>query len=151
MQKFGLPFVLVCALTVATEASGQSVLATQALGFGSFAAGTGGTVTISAVGVRSKGGGVTLVSSGSGSAASFNVSGNASASYAITLPGNGVVSLTSGAHAMAVSAFTSNPALNGLLNGAGMQSLAVGATLHVGSGQASGSYAGTFDVTVEYN
>lgn len=151
MHKFSLLFVLVCAMTAATGVQGQSILATQALVFGSFAAGAGGTVTVSAVGVRSKGGGVTLVSSGSGSAASFNVSGNASASYAITLPGNGVVSLTSGAHSMAVSAFTSSPVLNGLLNGGGTQSLAVGATLNVGSGQASGSYAGTFDVTVEYN
>jgi hypothetical protein len=152
MHKFSiLLFALVGVLVIAKNAGGQTLTAGQPLSFGSFAAGTGGTVSISAAGVRSKSGGVTLVSSGSGAAASFNVGGNANAGYAITLPINGVVFLTSGAHSMAVNNFTSSPASNGLLSGGGAQSLAVGATLSVGSGQASGSYGGNFDVTVEYN
>lgn len=151
MQKLSRLFTLVFATTVASAGWAQSLLAGQALAFGSFAAGTGGTVTISAAGARSFGGGVTLVSSGSGAAASFGVSGNANATYAITLPANGVVSLTSGPNSMAVNNFTSNPAPTGLLSVGGSQTLMVGATLSVGSNQAIGSYSGSFNVTVVYN
>jgi hypothetical protein len=150
MQKFSL-FALLCAAAFTSPSQAQSVSAVQALTFGSFAAGGSGTVTISAAGARTQGGGVILVPSASGSAATFNVSGNASATYAITLPGNGVVSLTSGPNAMAVNSFTSSPALVGQLGGGGTQTLSVGATLSVGSSQASGSYGGSFDVTIDYN
>ena len=143
--------MLVGAATAAINAWGQTLVAAQPLSFGSFAAGTGGTVSISAAGARSKSSGVTLVSSASGAAASFNVSGNANAGYSITLPINGVVSLTNGANSMPVDNFTSSPASSGQLSAGGTQSLAVGATLSVGNAQASGSYSGTFNVTVEYN
>jgi len=46
------------------------------------------------------------------------------------------------------------PGLTGALNGAGTQYFAVGGTLHIPAGQASGSYqngSGTFLVTVAYN
>lgn len=151
MQKFSLLFTLACAITAASVSWAQSMTATQALAFGSFAAGTGGTVAISAAGVRSPGGDVILVSSGSGSAASFNVSGTPNATYAISLPANGVVSLTSGSNSMAVNNFTSNPASSGQLSGGGSQTLMVGATLSVGSNQATGTYSGSFNVTVNYN
>jgi len=124
---------------------------TQGLAFGKFVAGAGGSVTVSPTGGRSASGGVVLVPSGSGAAAQFSVTGDPSATYAISLPGNGVVSLTSGANSMALNNFTSSPNLTGALSVGGSQILTVGATLSVGSNQATGSYSGTFDVTVNYN
>lgn len=157
MKKYWAWFVLLCAAAVAPASRAATPIAissTQALAYGSFAAGSGGTVTISAAGVRSAGGGVILVPSGSGSAALFSVTGDPSVTYSITLPANGVVSLTSGANTLAVDNFTSNPstttASTGLLSAGGSQTLAVGATLTVGSNQPSGSYSGSFSVTVNY-
>lgn len=124
---------------------------TQGLVFGRFVGGSGGDVTVSPAGGRSASGGVVLVPSGPGTAAQFIVSGDANLSYAISLPGNGVVVLASGANSMAVNNFTSSPSPTGTLGAGGSQTLSVGATLSVGSNQASGSYSGTFDVTVNYN
>lgn len=124
---------------------------TQTLAFGKFVAGSGGTVSIGANGMRSKSGGVVLVPSGVGTAAQFSVTGDPNVTYAISLPGNGVVSLTSGSDSMAVTNFTSSPNLAGTLGAGGSQTLSVGATLHVGSNQATGAYSGAFDVTVNYN
>lgn len=157
MKKYWVWFALLCAAAVAPAswaATPIAISATQALAYGSFAAGSGGTVTLSAAGVRSAGGGVILVPSGSWSAALFSVTGDPSVTYSITLPANGVVSLTSGANTMAVDNFTSNPSATtpstGLLSAGGSQTLSVGATLSVGSNQASGSYSGSFSVTVNY-
>jgi hypothetical protein len=122
---------------------------TQPLAFGKFAAGSGGSVTVSAAGARSAGGGVVLVSSVS-SAAQFSVSGDPNLTYSITLPANGAVVLSSGANTMALSNFSSSPSV-GQLSAGGTQTLTVGATLTVGSSQATGSYSGSFDVTVNYN
>lgn len=124
---------------------------TQALAFGKFVAGSGGTVTVSPAGGRSASGGVVLVPSGPGTAAQFIVSGDANLTYAISLPGNGAVSLVSGANSMAVNNFTSSPSLAGTLGAGGAQTLFVGATLSVGGNQATGGYSGVFDVTVNYN
>jgi hypothetical protein len=126
---------------------------TQDLAFGRLAAGAGGgTITIHAAsGVRSSGGSVVLVPSGSASVARFSVSGDANATYAITLPSNGEVFLTSGANSMAVNGFTSHPAASGQLNLSGTQVVQVGATLSVGSSQTVGAYSGNFIVRVEYN
>lgn len=130
------------------------IVNTQALAFGSFAAGSGGSVTVSPAGVRSAGGGVVLLSAGAGAAAQFSVTGDPNLTYSITLPANGVVSLTSGGNSMAINNFTSNPvatsASTGLLSAGGSQTLSVGATLSVGSNQPSGNYSGSFDVIVNY-
>jgi hypothetical protein len=94
---------------------------------------------------------VFLVSSGAGAAASYTVGGTSSLTYAITLPSPGVVVLTSGPNSMAVNNFSSSPASAGVIGGGGTQTLSVGATLTVGGNQATGSYSGSFNVTVEYN
>ena len=52
---------------------------------------------------------------------------------------------------MQVNTFVSSPSGTGTLSGGGTETLSVGATLNVGVAQATGTYAGTFTVTVEYN
>lgn len=112
------------------------------------AGGTDGTVIMTPGGVRSATGGTTL-GNGPGSAASFHVTGAANATYAITLPSS--VTLESGLNTMLVDTFTSDPTPTGTLDGTGNQTLNVGATLHVPTGQATGNYSHSFDVTVAYN
>jgi len=154
MKKYWFLFALVCAATAASV-SWAAVIAisnTQALAFGKFVAGSGGSVTVNAAsGVRSASGGALLIASGGGAAAQFNVTGDANLTYAISLPADGVVSLASGANTMTLNTFTGSPSGTGTLSGAGTQTLSVGATLAVGSNQAVGSYSGSFDVTVNYN
>ena len=50
-----------------------------------------------------------------------------------------------------MNSFTSSPSVTGLLNAAGTQSLAVGATMAVSANQEDGNYFGTFAITVSYN
>ncbi|MGH1467553.1 MAG: DUF4402 domain-containing protein [Bdellovibrionales bacterium] len=90
--------------------------------------------------------------------ASFAVTGEPGLAYTITLPSNGVVVMTTGAgiaanEQIAVDSFVSNPAAgaNGLLDGAGTQSLYVGATrAALLATQVTGSYSDTFTVDVVY-
>ena len=136
-----------------SRAADIAISNTQALAFGKFVAGSGGSVIINASGARSATGGVFLVPSGGGAVAQFSVTGNPNAAYAITLPADGVVTLTiaGGGSAMAVNSFVSNPASAGTLGGGGAQTLKAGAALTVGAGQAAGNYSGTFEVIVVYN
>jgi len=124
---------------------------TQGLIFGSFAAGSGGTVTVSSNNVRSASGDVFLFPLGQVSAASFTLSGSPNASYTIELPANNFVKLTAPGGEMVVTDFTSSPSITGQLNGAGSQNLTVGATLIVEGNQAPGAYEGSFSVVVNYN
>lgn len=135
-----------------TWVQAQSLANTGGLSFGSFVAGSGGTLAVSVTGARSKSGGVMLLSQGGiGSAAQFTVSGTANATYGITLPPNGTVALSSGNSTMAVNNFVSFPSGTGTLSGGGTQLLSLGATLAVGNAQAPSSYTGSFSVTVNYN
>ena len=128
-----------------------SITNSTALNFGDIVpSGVTGTVVVSAASARTNTGGATLGSGASVSAATFAVGGQAGATYAITLPTS--VTITSGANNMTVNAFTSSPSSTGLIpGGGGTQTLTVGATLNVGANQATGTYAGSFNVTVAYN
>jgi hypothetical protein len=127
-----------------------AIAKTTDLNFGDVVAGgAAGTVVVTPAGARGAGGGATLGSGAAVTAAAFNVTGQANATYAITLPGSATV--TSGVNTMTVNTFTSNPTPTGTLSAGGSQALAVGATLQVGANQATGTYTGTFDVTVAYN
>lgn len=129
-----------------------SASATASLGFGKFAAGPGGAVTVSPGGVRTASGGVVLVSSSTGSPAQVNVQGEPGSLYAIQLPADGTVALTSpGGQSMAVKGFASAPSGTGQLGGGGSQLVSIGATLTVGAQQAPGDYSGSFQVLVNYN
>lgn len=137
-----------------TPSTAQTISDTTALSFGSFVAGSGGTVVVSTASSRSATGDVTLIISGGGAASQSTVTGTSGSTYSITLPANGVVSLSDGnGHSMAVDNFVSNPAATsgstGLLSG-GSQTLYVGGTLIVTNSQPAGSYSGTFSVTVSY-
>ena len=126
---------------------------TQGLAFGSFIAGSGGTMAVSTIGTRSvvSGGSIVLMNMNpTAHAAAFNVTGDANAQYTITLPGNGEVSLKGPGAPMAVGSFTSNPTTTGMLSPGGTGTIAVGATLTVGSSQPPGSYSESFSVTVVY-
>ena len=141
----------------AQAASAQSISSTGPLSFGSFTAGAGGTVVVSAAGTRSKTGSVMLINQGSlASAAQFSVTGTASATVALTLPADGTVILYNGANTMVLNSFTSNPSDSSCTShlcvlAGGTLLFSVGATLTVNGSQQPGSYVGSFDVTVNYN
>ncbi len=118
--------------------------------FGKVAAGSGGSVVISTAGVRTTTGGVNVLTSVAGSAASFNLQGTASTAYIVTLPSNSQVTLTSGANSMTVTSFTISPALSGAFSAGGTATIAVGATLNIGANQPQGEYNGNFTITVDY-
>jgi len=127
---------------------------TTDLNFGTiFKTPEGGTVTVTAAGTRSASGVNVLAQSPSQfsdfSAATFTVNGDPSATYTVTLPADGSVTISNGAETMAVSSFISNA--TGNLNASGQEVFGVGATLTVAANQASGVYTGTFDVTAAYN
>ena len=114
--------------------------------------GTLGTVVIPAVAspTRTLTGGVVLGNAGSTSSASFTVTGAANATYSITLPASS--SISDGTNSMTVNTFTSTPSLNGTLSSGGSQALYVGATMNVAANQVFvAPFAGTFNVTVNYN
>lgn len=130
------------------------------LNFGSFAPDdtTSGTVVVSTAGGRTFGGGASAISSGTGTvaAASFNVTGEGTASFSITLPTAAVTlthtTITTAPPTMSVGTFLSNPSGTGALV-TGAKTVTVGATLTVAANQATGIYANTtgLPVTVAYN
>lgn len=105
-----------------------------------------GTVTVDTAGAATTSG---LTHLGGESAAQFDVTGDSSKTFAVTLPANGTVSLAGPGAAMGVDSFTSSCSSTCALTG-GNGSFTVGATLSVAANQVAGSYTGTFDVTVAY-
>jgi hypothetical protein len=107
-----------------------------------------GTIELTPAGVRNSNGGATAITGLAWNAAAFSVTGEVGRTFAITLPAS--TTIAAGANTMTVNTFTSNLGATGTLTG-GVAALNVGATLNVGANQASGSYVGTFNVTVAYN
>jgi hypothetical protein len=131
-----------------------------ALEFGNLAVQTGvaGTVelTAAAATVATPTAGVTLLTGTTRTAAKYTVGGVASYVYTITVPADGVVSITDGANFMEVSSFTfASVAVpsgtGGTLTAGGTDVFYVGGTLNVDAAQVPGTYTGTFDVTINYN
>jgi hypothetical protein len=156
VKKYQLLLALACAFSAASNGWAQIAISnTNALVFGKFAAGSGGSVAIDTNGARTRSGGVVLLSSGAVAAAKFSVSDPdpnlliTPKTYIITLPANGTVTLASGSNSMAVNDFISNPSGSGTMSGQ-TQTLAVGATLSVSANQPVGNYSGSFSVTVNY-
>lgn len=120
------------------------VVKTADLAFGKIAPGAG-AVTVTPAAVRSTTG--PLLMGGLVTAASFNVTGDNSAAYAITFStGN---TLTGPGAPMPLGTFIENA--TNTLSVTGAETFQVGATLTVGAAQVVGAYTGTFDVIVAYN
>jgi hypothetical protein len=135
---------------VATGAEAQGITNSRGLAFGELVSGaTLGTAAVSPAGARTLTGGVSSGNSGGVTSASFTVTGIPLLTFSITFGGSAL--LTSGSHTMTVDTFASTPSGSGQIPLFGGQTLTVGGTLHVSASQSSGSYTGTFGVTVVYN
>jgi len=132
-----------------------SIANNQSLLFGNIIASAGGgTVSISSDGSSSASYSVIATptgNEGSRQAAIFTVEGEQSATYSITLPSDDAVELTmTGGDPMTLTGFNHN-ASGTLSNDTGTETFNVAATLNVNANQATGTYTGTFPVTVAYN
>ncbi|MDZ7588713.1 MAG: DUF4402 domain-containing protein [Parasphingorhabdus sp.] len=103
------------------------------------------TVAVSPLGVRTCG--VGLVCSGTATAAGFNITGTTGTT--VTLASDANVTLNSGANSMVATLNTSS-ATHVLTGVALTDQFTVGGSLAVAANQADGNYAGTFNVTVNY-
>lgn len=96
--------------------------------------------------------GVTLGSDAAVSAATFSVTGDRGATYAIMLPsGMQAATHANGADEVTFTPFSNLPGGAGLLDAEGAQTIYLGGTFHIAQRQRPGEYTGTFDVTVAYN
>ena len=121
--------------------------ATAALNFGTFTAGTGGTVVVTSAGVGSVTGDVGTVNGNANSADQFTVTGDGTRSFNITTSTGNQVS-TGGATPATMAFAVATPASAALV--AGAYTLNVGGTLTVANNQAAGAYTGSYTVTVTY-
>ncbi len=144
------------ATATATIVTPIAISKTVDMNFGNVAVtSSAGTVELTPAGVRTAAGGVTLPNvTGTVAAASFDVTGEGTYTYAITLPTTDytITESVNGTATMTVNAFTSSPSGTGALT-AGAQTVTVGATLNVSATQTAGTYTNAtgFDVTVNYN
>lgn len=125
-----------------------AITKTADLNFGTIISGPAGTVTVTPAGVETASGASVLNPNPNVSAAQFNVTGEPSTAYSISLPTS--ITISNGSQTMTVDNFSSNPTPSGLLSGLGSQALQVGGRLNVLTNQATGSYSGVFSVTVAY-
>ena len=141
------------ATATATVAIAMGITKTIDLSFGTIGATTiAGTVVLGTDNSRSCTN-VDCLSGSPGAAASFDVIGDGSNTYSITLP-SAAVPLTGPGPSMDATAFVSLPTPTGTLDGSGAETLLVGATLAVGTAalQTAGVYtSAAFTVTVNYN
>ena len=107
------------------------------------------TVTMTTAGVREAGNDNILGNDADVSPASFTVNGEPSNSFNISPIPDTEIS-DGGGNFMEVTDFTPSLAGSGTLTD-GIYTFTIGATLHVAADQPPGVYAGTFDVTVNYN
>lgn len=131
-----------------TIVSAISITKTVDMSFGDVVQGAG-TVVLATNNGRTATGNTKLGNAAGAAAASFSVTGDSGATYAITLPSS-AVTLTGPGTDMTVTAFQSSPSGTSTLVG-GTDTILVGATLNVGATQTNGAYTGSFDVTVAYN
>ena len=118
---------------------------TQEMNFGTISSsGAGAAVTMDPSGVRTS----TLSFYNNSQAGIFSITAEPSTALTISF-GNGT--LTSGANSMTLSNFThSTNTGTDTTDSSGKLTLNIGADLNVGANQASGAYAGTYNVTLSY-
>ena len=115
-----------------------------------FTGSTPGTATISTGNVLTSAGGITPMASSAAtpSAAAFTITGDNSAVYSIVFPSSMTLTRRGGTEKLTLDAFTKTGS-GVLVNGS--EKIVIGATLHIGALQPSGSYVGTNYITVVYN
>ena len=167
MKKLIILFIVLAAFGVKSYAQvGQAsariikpitIAYVRTLEFGDLAELGGGDVTIAntSSGTSVAGGaGVKVVASNTSTSAQFTVTGDKNATYAVSLPADGI------AYVAATSSPTTKMFLKGFLTDAatkkldaslGTQTIYVGATLTVPASALVDTYTGTFAVTVAYN
>jgi hypothetical protein len=130
------------------------------LHFGSIAiSGTAGTCILATGNTRSVTGGVALsAATPTSTNAGYHVTGTMNATYAVTLPATITVTETAGAlQTMTISDLkarfngAATDAITSKLSATGTDNFSVGGTLGILATQEGGEYAGTFNVTVDYN
>lgn len=128
------------------------------LAFGKFSALTGGTIKVDTDNAISVSGAVLKGTGSTGTAAKFDVTGDVSNAYSIAHSGTAVLTHTDTTTTMALAKVSALTAASGTTTEvtagtltAGAQSIYVGGTLTVASGQLAGVYSGNVIVTVEYN
>jgi Domain of unknown function (DUF4402) len=130
-----------------TIVAAVAVSETQPMDFGTVGVTkAGGSVVLSPGGTRS--GPATYSFDGSSRPGQFTVQGTPNAAVAISFSSGDAV--TGPGPAMALSSFTHNAGSAPALDSTGKLSLAVGATVTVGTSQPYGTYAGTYNVIVNY-
>lgn len=128
--------------------TGIDIVQNQPLAFGGLIPGAGGgTVTVSPAGMRTMAGVTPMGAAGFGpSEFLVTIEGNGNPHYLVTIPASVTLSGPGGA-TMLVDGFQ-QAATAGRVNPKTKEEiLAVGATLHISSGQQSGTYSGSFPVT----
>lgn len=144
-----------------------TVASSGTLGFGSVAAGSGGTVSVNSSGVRATTGGVQLLGgTGGGSVPTFTVAGlnSATYSYTLTAPANNVLKgTTSASNTLPISLTATNATGattvtntasgtgTGKLSATGTDPIVVTGTVTLAATQAADTYTGTIQVDVAYN
>jgi hypothetical protein len=131
-----------------------TITQTVDMNFGNLVAtAAGGSIVLPTTGERSGDAAILLgTQNGTVTAAQFTVTGEADYTYAITLPSAFNVSNEDLSATMEIGAFVSSPDGTGTLT-SGTETLKVGATITLGTNQASGVYTNASDlaVTVYYN
>lgn len=169
----GFKLALIALVVLATGRAGAAVATASAncvviepialsksadLSFGKFAAGAGGSVTISTSGERTSSGVLPSADGVALTPAIFVVSGAKGATFSVRHDGSAILSRAAGSETMTLTTFsdlgaanaTSGSVTSGMLN-AGAQAIYIGGTLNVAPNQAVGNYAGEVSVTVDYN
>ncbi len=137
-------------VTVQVESRAITLTNVAGLNFGTILPyGSAGSVFVNSNGTYSTSN--AFISNATGVAPSaWAVTGVPGAPYAVTLPNS--VTITNGTETMTVNSFSRSGGSGQLnLDAAGNGSFTVGARLNVGANQPAGTYAGTFNVTVNYN
>lgn len=128
-----------------------SVTNTEDLDFGDLSSGvaTGRAIVDANTDALSTTGGVTALG-GTPNAAVFYAAGTLNRVFIVQIP-NGSITLSNGSGGtMTVSNWTTNGPVSRNLGPTGVAVIRVGGRLNVGANQASGTYTGTFTVTVIY-
>ncbi|MFC4871137.1 DUF4402 domain-containing protein [Negadavirga shengliensis] len=142
------------ATATATIITPLTLTKTGDMNFGNITAtAAGGTVELSPGAVRTANGVQLPATTGTVTAAAFDVSGAGDYAYIVTLPTTHTITETVGGTAeMTVDTFTSSLTNEeGTLDGTGADSFTVGATLSVGADQAAGEYTNATGFTVSVN